>query len=77
MSGHIGQMQLVTSEFLSADDCLKAGNQLHLILLNYVLPPQTATLWQRGNLNSCLWHVTLQVVVFLACNRSPVLSLFV
>jgi hypothetical protein len=45
--GHNGNVQSVTSEFLSADP-LSPGTHLHLIVLNYVLPPQTAHLWQRG-----------------------------
>lgn len=40
-------VQTVTSEFLLADD-LPAGTHLHLIVLNYVLPQQTAQLWHRG-----------------------------
>jgi hypothetical protein len=40
-------LQLVTSEFLSPED-LPPGTHLHLIVLNYVLPQQTAALWNRG-----------------------------
>jgi hypothetical protein len=44
---HTGNVQTVTSDFLSASS-LSPGTHLHLILLNYVLPPQTAHLWQHG-----------------------------
>lgn len=52
-------MQFVTSEFLSADD-VPPGTHLHLIVLNYVLPLQTARLWKRGGYRSgdlrvCVW----------------------
>jgi hypothetical protein len=40
--------QVVTSEFLSVDEELPPGIHLHLIVLNYVLPQQTASLWNRG-----------------------------
>jgi hypothetical protein len=39
--------QTVTSEFLAADE-LPPGTHLHLIVLNYILPQQTAQLWHRG-----------------------------
>lgn len=59
-SSHKPHMQTVTSEFLSADD-LPAGTHLHLIVLNYVLPQQTAQLWHRGRrglelLAAWAWH---------------------
>lgn len=44
---HNGSVQTVTSEFLSADP-LSPATHLHLVVLNYVLPPQTAHLWARG-----------------------------
>eukprot|EP00879_Flechtneria_rotunda_P004622 GHRR01004879.1.p1 GENE.GHRR01004879.1~~GHRR01004879.1.p1 ORF type:complete len:481 (+),score=156.54 GHRR01004879.1:1799-3241(+) len=50
--GQNGHLQYVTSEFLSTDD-LSAGTQMHLILLNYVLPQQTAQLWQRAATKIC------------------------
>lgn len=46
-SSHMPHLQAVTSEFLSAEE-LPAGTHLHLIVLNYVLPQQTAQLWHRG-----------------------------
>jgi hypothetical protein len=46
-SSHMHHVQTVTSEFLLADE-LPAGTHLHLIVLNYVLPQQTAQLWHRG-----------------------------
>ncbi|KAF6250654.1 thiamine pyrophosphokinase [Scenedesmus sp. NREL 46B-D3] len=49
---HKGNVQTVTSDFLSADS-LGPGTHLHLILLNYVLPPQTAHLWQQATTRIC------------------------
>ncbi|KAF8065877.1 TPK1 [Scenedesmus sp. PABB004] len=46
------QQQLVTSEFLTPER-LAPGTHLHLIILNYVLPPQTAQLWARATTRIC------------------------
>jgi hypothetical protein len=45
--GHMPHLQTVTSEFLSPEE-LPPGTHLHLIVLNYILPQQTAQLWHRG-----------------------------
>ncbi|WIA37418.1 hypothetical protein OEZ86_014343 [Tetradesmus obliquus] len=49
---HNGSVQTVTSEFLSADP-LSPATHLHLVVLNYVLPPQTAHLWARATTRIC------------------------
>lgn len=49
--GEMTSVQLITSDFLTADD-VPPGTHLHLIVLNYVLPQQTARLWQRGVLSN-------------------------
>lgn len=51
-SSHMHHVQTVTSEFLLADE-LPAGTHLHLIVLNYVLPQQTAQLWHRATTRIC------------------------
>lgn len=46
---NIGDVHHIGSEFLSLDE-LRPETHLHLVVLNYVLPKQTARLWHRGGL---------------------------
>jgi hypothetical protein len=40
-------VQLVLSDFLSQEG-VSAETQVHLVLLNYVLPPQLLHVWHQG-----------------------------